>query len=69
MSILTRKENNLQQGDIMQSEDKNKLTVDEMLDLCQRLKADGKGDYAFNLDGYFDIDIDIEDDRKSVRLW
>lgn len=53
----------------MQPQDENKLTVDEMLDLCQRLKADGKGDYTFNLDGYFDIDIDIEDDRKSVRLW
>lgn len=47
----------------------NKITVEDMLVFCQSLKAEGKGDYTFNMDGYFDIDFDVEDDRKSVRMW
>ena len=59
----------LHENNCNDTEECNKLTVDEMLEFCQKLKAEGKGDYTFNLDGYYEIDFDVQDYNKSVRLW
>lgn len=47
----------------------NRVTVQDMLEFCQKMIAEGKGDYTFNMDGYFEIDFTVEDFRHSVRLW
>lgn len=47
----------------------NRVTVQDMLEFCQKMIAEGKGDYTFNMDGYFEFDFTVEDFRHSVRLW
>ena len=45
------------------------MTVEELAKILQDLIADGKGDYTVNLDGYNDIDVEVQDYSKSIRLW
>lgn len=45
------------------------MTVEEFAKLLEKLIAEGKGDYIISLDGYEDVDVDVEDYCKRVRLW
>lgn len=45
------------------------MTVEELAKILQDLIAKGKGEYTVNLDGYTEIDVDVQDYSKSVRLW
>lgn len=43
--------------------------VHDMLELCQKLINEGKGDYIFSNDGYVDIDFDVQDYAKTIMIW
>lgn len=45
------------------------MTVREMMMFCIKLLGEAKGDYIFDNDGYTEIDLEVNDDTKTVRIW